>query len=101
MKLVMMLIVLVLMGCQNNIPFVHRPPLQQGNLLEQEKVDQIKVGMTRKQVNYILGEPISHDTFGFNRYDYVYYYKEKFEDPEYKKLTIYFDEAGMVKKVTQ
>jgi outer membrane protein assembly factor BamE len=97
-KILLMLCLVALIGCQSYVPFVHKPPIQQGNLLEQEDVDQLEVGMTREQVEFLLGGPISHDTFGHGRFDYVYYYKEKFKDPVQRKLTVYFDKDGKVTK---
>ncbi|MFI4956465.1 MAG: outer membrane protein assembly factor BamE [Gammaproteobacteria bacterium] len=98
MKFFLTLFVLALVGCQNYIPFVYQPPIQQGNLLEEDKVDQLEVGMTREQVDFLLGAPISHNTFADDRYDYVYYYKEKYKEPVHKKLTVYFSKEGKVTK---
>lgn len=101
MKYFALFCLLFLVGCQNYVPFVYQPPMQQGNLLEEDKVSQIEIGMTREQVDFILGAPISHDTFADNRYDYVYYYKEKYKDPVKKKLTIYFNKEGKVSKISK
>jgi outer membrane protein assembly factor BamE len=51
---------------------VYRPTIQQGNLLLTSDIDQIKPGMTRSQVRYILGTPMVSDPFEPNRWDYVY-----------------------------
>jgi outer membrane protein assembly factor BamE len=51
---------------------VYRPTIQQGNLLELGEVDQVKVGMTRSQVRYLLGTPMVSDPFEPDRWDYVY-----------------------------
>ena len=51
---------------------VYRPNIQQGNLLEAEKLDQVTVGMTRSQVRYVLGTPMVSDPFHPDRWDYVY-----------------------------
>ena len=60
----------VLPGC------VYRPDIQQGNLLQTSDVDQVKVGMTRSQVRYILGTPMVSDPFDQQRWDYVYTLKQ-------------------------
>ncbi len=59
----------VLPGC------VYRPDIQQGNLLQTSDVDQVKVGMTRSQVRYILGTPMVSDPFDQQRWDYVYTFR--------------------------
>lgn len=51
---------------------VYRPTIQQGNLLQLDEIDQVKVGMTRSQVRYILGTPMVSDPFEPDRWDYVY-----------------------------
>ena len=51
---------------------VHRVAIQQGNIITQEMVDQLKPGITREQVAYIMGEPVLRNTFDDDRWDYVY-----------------------------
>jgi len=51
---------------------VYRPDIQQGNLLGEELVDQVTVGMTRSQVRFLLGTPMVSDPFAPQRWDYVY-----------------------------
>jgi outer membrane protein assembly factor BamE len=51
---------------------VYRPTIQQGNLLQLDEIDQVKIGMTRSQVRYILGTPMVSDPFEPDRWDYVY-----------------------------
>ncbi len=69
------LIALVLAGCsfpRFSMPKLYRITVQQGNVITQEMVDQLKPGMTRSQVAYIMGEPILRNTFNENRWDYIY-----------------------------
>jgi outer membrane protein assembly factor BamE len=54
---------------------VYRPDIQQGNLLQIDDVEQVKAGMTRSQVRYLLGTPMVSDPFEPNRWDYVYTYQ--------------------------
>ena len=53
-------------------PRVHKVIVQQGNVITQEMIDKLKPGMTRAQVAFIMGDPVVHNTFGDNRWDYVY-----------------------------
>lgn len=55
---------------------VYRPAIQQGNLLQLDEIDQVKLGMTRSQVRYILGTPMVADPFQPDRWDYVYYLQQ-------------------------
>jgi outer membrane protein assembly factor BamE len=71
---------------------VYRINIQQGNFLDQAAIDQVKVGMTRSQVRYLLGTPLAADTFNRSRWDYQYYYKKGHtRRVTAKRVTVYFD----------
>jgi outer membrane protein assembly factor BamE len=72
---------------------VYRMNIQQGNFLENRLVEQLKVGMTRSQVRYLLGTPMVPDAFDDDRWDYLYYMKQgRLRAPTQKLLTVYFEE---------
>jgi len=54
------------------IPGVYRIPIQQGNLITQEMVNELRPGMTKQQVRYLLGTPLLIDTFQEDRWEYLY-----------------------------
>lgn len=54
------------------LPRVYKVTIQQGNVITQKMVDDIKPGMTPEQVAYIMGEPVMRNPFDENRWDYVY-----------------------------
>ena len=60
---------------------VYRPDVQQGNLLQTSDVDQVKPGMTRSQVRYILGTPMVSNPFDQQRWDYIYTFRRG-RDPD-------------------
>jgi outer membrane protein assembly factor BamE len=71
---------------------VYKAALSQGNLLKQEDLDQVKVGMTRNQVRFLLGTPMIDDPFHEERWDYVYYLKVGRDNATYKRwVSIFFD----------
>ncbi len=61
---------LALAGC--SFPGVYKIDIQQGNVVTQDMIDQLKPGMTRRQVRFIMGNPLITDTFHANRWDYLY-----------------------------
>lgn len=72
---------------------VYRMNIQQGNFLENRLVEQLKVGMTRSQVRYLLGTPMVPDAFDDDRWDYLYYLKKgRLRAAEQRLLTVYFEE---------
>jgi outer membrane protein assembly factor BamE len=54
---------------------VYRIDVQQGNLLDDEDIGQVQVGMTRSQVQFLLGTPMIADSFHRDRWDYAYYFR--------------------------
>ena len=66
-------LIAMLSACSHyKFPWVYRIDVEQGNVLEEEKVDQLKVGMTQKQVKFLIGSPVIRDTFNQERWDYFY-----------------------------
>jgi outer membrane protein assembly factor BamE len=71
---------------------VYRINIQQGNFLDQKDVDQVKDGMTRSQVRYLLGTPMVADSFDKERWDYIYYLKKgRSRHVDSRRVTVYFD----------
>ena len=68
----LLLTALLLSACSNLFPGSYRIDIPQGNLVTEEKVNEVKVGMNRRQVQRILGSPLLVDTFNQNRWDYFY-----------------------------
>ncbi len=66
----------LIVGC-SIIPEAYRIDIPQGNLISEEKVSQLKIGMNRRQVQHILGSPLLVDTFNQNRWDYFYSVEDK------------------------
>lgn len=59
------------MACQP-----YRINVLQGNFIEEETVDQIEIGMTRRQVQFLMGTPAIQDPFHVDRWDYVYHFRQ-------------------------
>jgi outer membrane protein assembly factor BamE len=75
-----------------NTACVYRINIQQGNFLDQAAVDQVKEGMTRSQVRYLLGTPMVADSFDKARWDYIYYLKKgRSGHVDSRRVTVYFD----------
>jgi outer membrane protein assembly factor BamE len=71
---------------------VYRMDIQQGNYLDGHTVSQLKVGMTRSQVRYLLGTPMVQDVFNADRWDYIYYFKRGYVRlPVESRVIVYFN----------
>jgi outer membrane protein assembly factor BamE len=77
---------------------VYHINIQQGNYLDQAAVDQVKPGMTRSQVRYLLGTPLASDPFTKARWDYIYYLKKgRSNHLDSRRVTVYFDDEKVAK----
>jgi outer membrane protein assembly factor BamE len=72
------------------LPFVYRQDIHQGNIISQEMVDQLRPGMTKRQVTYVMGAPLMIDPFHDERWDYVYSNQPGDEPRVQKNVTLIF-----------
>lgn len=79
-------------GFTEKIPGVYRIDIQQGNVVEQEMLDQLEHGMDKSQVRFIMGTPMLIDPFNSNRWEYVYSYKRGVRTREQRHISLHFDE---------
>jgi outer membrane protein assembly factor BamE len=78
-------------------PIVYRPTIQQGNVVEQEQVNELIPGMSKRQVKFLLGTPMLNDVFHANRWDYVYTIGVGSEPDETRWLTVFFENDRLVR----
>lgn len=93
--LILLIVSLFLSSCSLIQP--HRLDVQQGNIVEQKQVNQLKLGMTKDQVQFILGTPMLMDMFHLNRWDYIHTMKNGHNKMEQKQLTLYFNADKLIK----
>jgi len=78
---------------------VYRASISQGNLVKQEDLDQLEIGMTRNQVRYLLGTPMIDDPFTRDRWDYIYYLKLRRDDAAFKRWVSVFFANDVVSEI--
>jgi outer membrane protein assembly factor BamE len=77
---------------------VYRLDIQQGNLVDEKDLAQVDVGMTRSQVQFLLGTPMVADSFHEDRWDYPYYLQKGHErDAERRWFVVYFQNDRVVR----
>jgi len=77
--------------------FPYRASVQQGNWVTQEQIAQLKEGMTRDQVRFVLGSPTLTDALHADRWDYPYLFKPGHGDPQTRRFTVWFQNDAAVK----
>jgi len=80
---------------------VHRLDIQQGNIIKDEMVDQLKIGSSKRQVRFVMGSPLLKDPFHADRWDYIFTDQpgNKRKVTEYRHLSVYFEGDTLVKIV--
>ena len=86
-------------GCGSNIGFpgVYRINVEQGNVVTEEMVEQLRPGLNRRQVRYIMGTPLIEDAFHSDRWDYRYLLRNGTTTLVTTQLTLWFDGDELVR----
>jgi outer membrane protein assembly factor BamE len=87
--------VLTLSACSYFAPY--KIDIQQGNIVPQENVEKLKVGMTRSDVKNLLGTPLVSDIYHADRWDYVYSLRKGWTVEDQRKLTLTFEKDVLAK----
>ena len=75
----------------NNLPGVYTLDIHQGNIINQELIDQLRPKMTKRQVLYIMGSSMLVDVFHQKRWDYLYSEQLGGGERKQKRLSLFFD----------
>ena len=76
----------------------YRIDIQQGNFVTLDMVDKLQAGQTKEQVRFILGTPLLTDVFHQERWDFIFRSAKGWNNPEKRRLTVFFDKAEKVEK---
>lgn len=92
--LLVLLLALITSGCG----VLYRQPIYQGNLIDKTVVDQLQVGMDKRQVAIMLGTPSIQDPFHHDRWDYASSQRTGRSGPTVvKNMTVWFEEGALTK----
>lgn len=75
----------------------YRIDIRQGNYITQDMVAQLKPGMTRDQVRFILGTPLVADIFHADRWDYIYSFKPGRGEMQLRRLAVFFEDSKLTR----
>ena len=75
----------------------YRIDVRQGNFVTQEMVAQLKPGLSREQVRFILGTPLVADMFHVDRWDYVYRFQPGRGEPQQRRLAVFFQDNKLTR----
>ena len=62
----------------------------QGNFVSSEQVALLTPGMGRQAVRDLLGTPLLQSVFHADRWDYVFTFRRKGQEPQLRKVAVFF-----------
>lgn len=97
MRYVILLLALLGASCSSTLPSFkpYHLDIQQGNVVTAKMMMQLKPGMTKSQVRYVLGTPLLQDTFHQNRWDYMYQMTKGDKVVERRRIVLDFENDGL------
>lgn len=85
-------VALLLTACGS---LVYKQDIQQGNVLDEDAVAELETGMTKRQVQVLLGTPSVNSPFHQDRWDYMNTYAPRGGKAEKRVLTLYFENGAL------
>ncbi|MEC9248950.1 MAG: outer membrane protein assembly factor BamE [Pseudomonadota bacterium] len=83
-----------------DLPFIHRIDVQQGNVVTQDMLAQLKPLMEKKKVLFIMGTSVIADTFNSHQWDYIYSFHKGGGETEKRRITLHFNDDDLLESVS-
>lgn len=99
LRCLIVLIALACTACGTALPTIKpfKMDIQQGNVVTSKMLLQLRPGMTKSQVRYIMGTPLIQDSFHGNRWDYAYQMREQGKVIEQRRVILEFENELLAK----
>jgi outer membrane protein assembly factor BamE len=81
-------------SCSSLSPY--KVPVLQGNIFEDEDLEKLSKGLTKEQIKFIFGTALIQDPFRKSRWDYINSVTIGEKVVTENRLTIFFDNQGLV-----
>jgi outer membrane protein assembly factor BamE len=78
------------------LPETYRQDISQGNEITPEMLLEVKPGMNKSQVRFVLGTPLIQDSFHKDRWDYIYVVRKEGKFIESRHLVLTFKKDMLV-----
>lgn len=93
MRYSFILLAILCTACGTALPTVkpYKLDIQQGNVVTSKMLLQLRPGMTKSQVRFIMGTPLIQDSFHDKRWDYVYQLRENGKVTEQRRVILDFE----------
>jgi outer membrane protein assembly factor BamE len=99
MRYLLVMFAFLLASCSSGLPSIkpYRMDIQQGNAITSKMMLQLRPGMTKSQVRFILGTPLIQDSFHVNRWDYFYQMRHNGEIIEQRRVILEFEKEALTR----
>ncbi|MDG9730017.1 outer membrane protein assembly factor BamE [Ignatzschineria sp. RMDPL8A] len=95
------ILAVLLVGCAK-MPGMHQFDILQGNYVDASRLENVKPGMSEREVLHILGTPMIKDSFDDTVWHYVFaHYRSDGEKLEHYRIAVQFDKNRRVVSVNQ
>ena len=93
MRYLLILLFVFLTACGSTVPVLkpYKMDIQQGNVVTSKMLLQLRPGMTKSQVRFIMGTPLVVDSFHENRWDYFYQMRQGGKVIEQRRVILEFE----------
>ncbi len=78
---------------------IYKLDVQQGNVITQDMLDQVELGMTEQKILFLLGSPMLIDPFQPQRWDYMYSLQLEGGQPSQRRITLVFNRDKKLQQV--
>ncbi len=97
MRKAILLTAIFLAACSNystNLPSIkpYKMDIQQGNVVTPKMMMQLRPGMSKTQVRFVMGTPLITDSFHANRWDYFYQMRKAGKVIEQRRVILEFED---------
>ena len=96
-KLLIIIISLLIFSCSNT--GLYKVSITQGTVFNQEDLDKLEIGMSKDQVNFVMGQPSFENYFEKNVWNYIYKITTGNEVDVEKKVKLIFDEINLLSEI--
>ena len=86
-----------LYGCESILPAAHRINVDQGNVIDSKQLDQLRPGISREQVRFLLGSPVNQNVFHSDRWDYLHYISKAGTYADPIRVTVFFENDQVIR----
>ena len=99
MRIFLLVLSLLITACSPSLPSIkpYKMPIQQGNVVTSKMMMQLKPGMTKTQVRFVMGTPLITDSFHKDQWDYFYQMEKDGAIIEKRRVILMFEKDLLAK----